>query len=99
MLHDAAALVSARPFEQLTELRLKSNGSVAWIVRAQPIDTPLNPNAMPADSLPYNEVGRSDRRGRALLDRGHDIAAGSLVLRETTVFWLKAGRPRAAILN
>ena len=100
MLHDVAALTTpTRPFEYLTDLRLKRNGSVAWIVRADSIDAVMTPQAMPTDFLPYYEVARSDRGGRGLLDRGHDIAGGSLALRGSVIRWLKAGRPRAAILN
>lgn len=94
-----AAVVSRRPFGFLTDIKLRRNGSVAWIVTAQPLDGPLNPNPMPTDYLPDYEVGKAERGGQTLLDMGHYIAAGSLALRGTTISWTNGSRRRSASLN
>ena len=99
-IHDAkAALVSRIGFTALTDLRLTRNGSVAWIVRTQPYDVALKLYPLPEEFLPDFEVGKSDRTGQTLLDRGHDIAAGSLALRGTTLSWVRHGRRYSAVLN
>ena len=98
MIHDVDA-GSVGPFDFLTDIRLARNGSVAWIVTAQPIDVPMNPNATPIDYLPFYEVRKADRAGHTLLDGGRDVAPGSLRLRGTLVYWRRAGRIRTALLN
>lgn len=97
-VHDAGATAVGRPgYAQITDLELGRNGSVAWIVKTDPLDVPLNPNAMPVDYLPFWEVSKLDTRGRVLLDSGRDIAA-SLVLRDSTIYWARAGQVRSATL-
>ncbi len=98
MIHDAEA-GRVGPFEFITDVRLAGNGSVAWIVTAQPIDVALKPYAMPIDYLHFYEVRKADQVGQTLLDGGRDIAPGSLRLRDTVVYWRRAGRLRAALLN
>lgn len=78
---------------------LARNGSVAWIVRAFPIDAPLYPYyGLPTDFLPSYEVDKADRRGQALLDSGHFIVAGSLKLGRGTVSWINGGTRQSAVL-
>ncbi len=93
IIHNARAARGFLPFGFLTDIRLARSGAVAWIVRAEPIDVLLNPYAMPTDFLPSYEVAKSDRRGYALLDRGHFIVGGSLRLDRGRVSWIK-GRTR-----
>ncbi len=100
IVHDAKAAVASRiGFDAVTDLKLKRNGSVAWITKTNPYDVLLNPYAMPDDFLPDYEVGKSDRAGQALLDRGHDIVAGSLALRGRTLSWVRRGRVHSALLD
>jgi hypothetical protein len=94
-----AARVIRLPFEFLTDMELRGNGSVAWIVAARPIDVPLNRYAMPTDYLPSYEVGKADRTGRFVLAAGHYIVAGSLALGGATISWRNAGRRYSAILH
>lgn len=99
-IHDAkVALVSRIGFTALTDLRLKRNGSVAWIVKTQPYDVALKLYPLPEEFLPDFEVGKSDRTGQALLDRGHYIAPGSLSVGGSTVSWIRGGRSHSAVLD
>ncbi|MDQ3870978.1 MAG: hypothetical protein M3301_05090 [Chloroflexota bacterium] len=99
IVRDARAAVASRVgFQAVTDLTLKPNGSVAWIVRTVPIDVPLNLYRFPGDTLPDYEVGKSDRAGPGLLDRGHDITAGSLTLTGSIASWTKAGSGYSAVL-
>jgi len=98
-VHNASASVIVRPgAPRLTDLELTRNGSIAWIVRTDPIDVPLNPYPMPVDYLPFWEVSKFDRAGRTLLDSGRDIGA-SLVLRGSIIYWARARQVRSAQLS
>jgi hypothetical protein len=88
-LRDGALLRSARasetmPGQDVTDLVLKANGSVAWIVDLAP------------DGV---EVVAVDSSGRRLLDSGPDVELRSLELNGSTVTWRKAGQTRSANLN
>lgn len=80
------------------DLKLKRNGSLAWIVKRIAFDGPLNPYAMP-DPGPEYQVRTSDRTGNALLDSGYDIAPDSLRLRRGTVSWKKGTSTHSATLD
>ena len=103
VVHAAQAMVAPTHLNVITALKLRRNGSIAWMVRSDPIDVPLKPYPMPSDYLPYYEVSRSDSTGWALLDSGRDINGSfgdrSLSLRGNLLQWLKAGRVRSAPLN
>lgn len=100
IVRDTPATVSERPgLTAVTDVELKRNGSLAWIVKRTPIDGPLSPYPLPADSRSEYHVRKSDRTGHALLDSGHDIAPRSLVLRRATLYWMKSGNTRSATLD
>jgi len=97
---DATAAVASRlGATRVTDLRLKRNGSVAWITQTIPYDVPLVPYRFPGDELPDYEVGKSDRAGQALLDKGHDITPSSLSVSGATVSWSKGGSTYSAHLD
>jgi hypothetical protein len=68
---------------------VKADGSVAWIATARSI----------LGGSPDIEVHRADRRGRALLDAGPRIDAGSLRLRGSWLRWRDGGVTRSATLR
>ena len=86
-------------FTTITDLRLRRNGSVAWIAMTPPLDVIMNPSATPQDFLPNFEVAKVERGGRTLLDNGKEIAPGSLRVRGRAVSWVRAGQPYSASLD
>lgn len=68
----------------VTDIELKPNGSVAWVVQ--------NPFVQP----PRWEVDTSDRVGDRILDTGADIGAGSLASSGSTLYWTNGGQARSA---
>jgi hypothetical protein len=98
-VHDGALTVVARPgFTALSDLELKRNGSIAWIAATNPLDVPLMLYPLPIDYLPFWEVSKFDVDGRVLLDSARDIG-GSLLLRDSTVYWSRGRQIRSAPLN
>lgn len=97
IVHDARA--AALPPSLITDLRLKRNGSVAWIAQIMPLDLPLLPPHLRGDPRPTYEVRKADRAGKALLDRSRDIVPGSLRIRRTAAYWVKAGQVYSATLR
>ncbi len=97
--NEPAANQTSPALTGLTDVKLKRTGSLAWIVELTPLDVPLRPYRMPGDALPDYQVFKADRAGRALLDSGLDIAAGSLRLSGATVSWTKGGSSRSAALD
>ena len=98
-LRDGALLRSAGASETMrapgapqdvTDLVLMANGSVAWIVDL-PAFIDLAPHGV--------EVVAVDSSGRRLLDSGVDVEVQSLELNGSTVTWRKAGQTRSANLN
>ena len=71
----------------VTDLELKPNGSVAWMVRLSGFVT----NTV--------EVIAVDSGGRRMLDSGADVDAESLTLDVSTLSWQKAGATHSATLN
>lgn len=99
-VHDAlAGPLGTGPLTRLTDVELKRNGSVVWILRTDPIDVPLKLYPQPEDFLPFFQVAKSDRLGQALLDSGRDIAAGTLTVRGSVAYWVKGRRWRSAPLD
>ena len=72
----------------IPDLELKSNGSLAWIVRTYR-------QAGNAGSE-VREVWVLDTRGKRMLDSGLGIAPESLRLSGSTATWVKDGAPRSA---
>jgi hypothetical protein len=98
-VHGAGLVVERHAgFTRATDLELKRNGSVAWIVRTHPFDVPLKLYPLPIDYLPYWEVSKVDRDDRVLLDSARDIGA-SLLLRGNTIYWSHGRQVRTAPLN
>jgi len=67
-----------------TAIVLKSDGSVAWIVR--------NVYDMPMEL----EVHKADRAGTSVLASSADLDPGSLALAGATLYWIQGGKPFAA---
>jgi hypothetical protein len=100
IVRDTMAAVATTPgLTAITDLVLKRNGSLAWIVERTPVDGPLSPDPMPAESRPEYQVRKSDRMGNALLDSGHEIAPRSLVLRRASLDWIKGGTTFSAAFD
>ncbi len=100
VVRDTPATVATTPgLTAVTDLELKLNGSLAWIVKRTPLDAPLSPYAMPGTSQPQYEVRKSDRTGDAVLDSGPDIAPASLALRRGTASWMKGTSTFSATLD
>jgi len=72
-----------------TDLVLKSDGAVAWIV------TNVDDNLTPPGAV----VGRLDSRGEATLATGNEIRARSLRLQGSILSWDKAGTRQASTLR
>ncbi len=72
-----------------TDLVLKSDGAVAWIV------TNVDGNLTPPGAV----VGRLDSRGEATLATGNDIRAHSLRLQGSTLSWDQAGTTQTSTLR
>jgi hypothetical protein len=71
----------------VTDLELKPNGSVAWIVENRQGERQV-------------EVRKADAEGRgAVLDSGTGIDTRSLALSESRLYWLKDGRAQSALLR
>lgn len=77
-------------FMRLTDLVLRGDGALAWIVEIR--DT--------AAASPRYQVRASLRgTGSTLLTEGADIASGSLALAGSTLYWTQAGAPQSASLE
>jgi hypothetical protein len=72
-----------------TDLILKRNGSIAWIL------TDVNGDLTP----PGSEVGRMDSRGETTLAAANDIEPHSLRLQGSALSWRQAGITRTADLR
>jgi hypothetical protein len=70
-----------------TEIVVKSDGAVAWIVEAEA-----------AEPKEY-EVRAVDKGGSRVLARGRDVGPGSLALGGSTLYWTQGGRPSSTTLN
>jgi hypothetical protein len=82
---------------RITDLTLKRNGSVAWI-SCPPSDPNANHCAAPDPDVPY-EVWRVDRRGRKLLDHSSEIELRSLIRKDSTISWRRAGAKQSATMK
>jgi hypothetical protein len=69
-----------------TEIVVKSDGSVAWIVRA-------------GDTLGGIQVRSVDKTGSHLLAASSEIDPDSLALAGSTLYWMQGGKPMSAVLN
>lgn len=86
--------VAAAPFvpgrlAEVTDLVLRGDGTMAWIVELR--DSAMSP---PSYELRRSGAGTAS----ALLALGADIAPGSLALAGSTLYWTQAGAPRSAPL-
>jgi hypothetical protein len=75
---------------RVTDLELKPNGSVAWLVRLPYTFGP------PSNSV---EVIAVDANGRRLLDSSDDVVPDSLTLDGSTLSWINAGVTHSATLD
>jgi hypothetical protein len=73
----------------VTDLVLRGDGTMAWIVELR--DSPTSP---PRYELRRSESGSSS----SVLAQGGDLAPGSLALAGSTLYWTQAGTPRSAPL-
>jgi len=69
-----------------TQLVVKSDGAIAWIVKT-------------ANEPTTTEVHAVDKTGSRLLASGGDIDPSSLALAGSTLYWTEAGKPMSAVLN
>ncbi len=77
---------------QVLGLVLKEDGAVAWIARSEKEGCPERAETF--------EVHALDSAGERLLaNGGTDVAAESLALAGSTVYWMQGGRPYSATLN
>jgi hypothetical protein len=75
------------PLYSVTDLELKRNGSIAWIVLSTQAGRRV-------------EVRKSDADGdNRVLDAGGEIELDSLALSASRIYWTKAGRPLSAQLR
>jgi hypothetical protein len=86
-------------------LRLKSNGSIAWIqcpvLANSSVDGNQRPNCVSAGRS-RNSVYKRDtltKQGFDRLDSGRQIDPSSLRLRGSTLSWVNHGKPRSATLH
>jgi len=95
---DVPAAVATTPgLTAITDLSLRTNGSLAWIAKRTRIDGPLSPYAISV--VPDYQVRKSDRSGEALLDAGSGVVPGSLSLLRGTVSWMKGDDTYSAALD
>jgi hypothetical protein len=78
-----------RGFTVPTDIQLKDNGSVAWII------ADLQAGGRPGP----REVGALDGAGQRLLDSGSKLDVNSLELNESTLTWINDGTRRSATLD
>jgi hypothetical protein len=71
---------------ETTAIVVKSDGSVAWIVRA-------------GERLGGIQVRSADKTGSHLLAASPEIAPNSLALAGSTLYWTQGGKPMSAALN
>jgi len=83
---------------RVTDLELKPNHSVAWLVRLPYL---MAPNGDPqAPWIPnFVEVVAVDANGRRVLDSGPDVVPDSLTLDGSTLNWINAGVTHSATLD
>jgi hypothetical protein len=93
VLHIAAAtsqVAGAESYQSVGAIVVKADGAVGWVGSA---------HSIVGHGPAVTEVHRIDRRGRAELDHGPGIAAGSLRLCGSQLSWLHSGRKRSATLS
>jgi hypothetical protein len=76
----------------VTDVELKENASVAWIMFGTEYPAPENPT-------PVTEVWALDSQGRRKLDAGFSIDRDSLTLSGSTITWIDGGNVETAELN
>jgi hypothetical protein len=84
LVHDLSASSPDGNGDEVTDLELKPNGSLAWVV-AQPYS--------------HVELVAFDANGRRVLDSGLDLQRESLTLNGSTLNWVKAGVTYSATLD
>lgn len=85
----AAAPSAAGSLADVTDLVLRGDGTMAWIVELR--DSPASP--------PRYELRRSGSgSSSSVLAQGTDLAPGSLALAGSTLYWTQAGTPYSAPL-
>jgi hypothetical protein len=98
-----AGPASASTRVKIGSLRVRSNGSVAWIAcpehQRRDLTASRRPNCVRAGSLDSVYRRRVGSRTRELLDRGRAIDPSSLSLTGTTLSWLHNGRKHTAPLR
>jgi hypothetical protein len=85
----AAAPSAPGSLGDVTDLVLRGDGAMAWIVELR--DSPTSPLRY---ELRRSESGSSS----SVLAQGGDLAPGSLALAGSTLYWTQAGTPRSAPL-
>jgi hypothetical protein len=80
---------------QITDVALKSNGSVAWILRKEDY-TPAGP---PYWTTSYEVRKSNQTTPNALIESSPDIDRDSLTLEGSTLGWTRAGEPQTATLD
>jgi len=80
------------PVASVTDLVLRSNGSLAWIQTSFGEDGGfIHPG--------YQVVKAERGQPPVVLDSGSDVAHGSLALAGATLYWTKAGKPVSTVLG
>jgi hypothetical protein len=93
VLHIAPAtsrIAGPESYQSVGSIVVKANGAVGWIGSA---------HSIVGHGPVVTEVHRIDSRGRAELDHGPGVAAGSLRLHGSQLNWLHSGRKRSATLS
>ena len=79
----------------VTDMELKANGSVAWIVKLRPRSTPSQAEVRKSD----RKLGTGERKTSKLVDSGQLIASHSLTREGSTISWTNAGIEKTATLR
>ena len=85
----AAAPSGPGSLADVTDLLLRGDGTMAWIVERR--DSPTSP---PRYELRRSATGSAS----SVLAQGSDLVPGSLALAGSTLYWTQAGTPRSAPL-